>query len=282
MKTFLEISIENVSFEDEILIAKLVSIGFENFWEDKNLLKCYLETNNWNETFQIEFFDLLNELKIEKSKIKISELENKNWNEIWENSIEPIQITENIVVKPSWKNFPTKSQIEVIIDPKMSFGTGHHETTRLITKLIEKFLQKENTVLDIGTGSGILSIVAIKLGAKYCVAIDNDEWSIQNANENVEKNFVNDKMKILLGTIEDVLENSFDLIIANIQSSVILPILDEIKLKIKTGGKILLSGLLKVEYENLVSQFQKHSLNIVEQMEENEWLAFCLEKIKCT
>ncbi len=279
MKTFLEISIENASFENEILIAKLISIGFENFWEDKTFLKCYLEKNDWNEIFQIEFFELLNEFKIEKSKVKILELENKNWNDIWENSIEPIQITENIIVKPSWKNLSIKNKIEIIIDPKMSFGTGHHETTRLIAKLIEKFLQKENSILDIGTGSGILSIVAVKLGAKRCVAIDNDEWSIQNANENVEKNFVENKVQISLGTIEDVLENSFDLIIANIQSSVILPILNKIKLKTKTGGKILLSGLLKTEYENLVSQFEKHSLNIIEQIEENEWIAFCLEKI---
>ena len=240
-KTFLELSFSTTESEQEFLVAFLSQLGFEGFWEDNDILRAYVDKNNWNENSSA----FLKE-KFPNVKFSVTEIQNQDWNKEWENSIEPILATEKIIVRPSWKEVEnTDGKIVITIDPKMSFGTGHHETTRLMLNLIEKYMKPNDFVLDIGTGTGILAIAAIKLDAKKCIAVDNDEWSIENTKENVIVNNVENVIEVFLGTIETVQENNFDAILANIQSSIILPILPQMISKIKPNGKILLSGLLK-------------------------------------
>jgi len=142
---------------------------------------------------------------------------------------------------------------------------------------MEKYVKPNDVVLDLGTGTGILAIASIKLGAKQCIAVDNDEWSIENTKENVVVNNVENVIEVFFGTMETVEQKNFDVILANIQSSIILPILPQMISKIKPNGKILLSGLLKEEREKILSELEKHSLNILKEVSENEWIAFCVE-----
>ncbi|MBM4166271.1 MAG: 50S ribosomal protein L11 methyltransferase [Ignavibacteria bacterium] len=269
-KTYLELSFSLSQTQQELLIAFLSQLGFEGFWEDNDILKGYVEKNIWNENSSA----FLSE-KFPDVKFSVAEIENQDWNKEWENSIEPILATEKIIIRPSWKEIEnTNGKIVITIDPKMSFGTGHHETTRLMLQLAEKYVQQNDFVLDLGTGTGILAIAAIKLGAKKCIAVDNDEWSIENTKENVTLNNVGQQISVQLGTLESVKENNFDAILANIQSSIILPILPQMISSIKPNGKILLSGLLRDERENILSAFAKNSLNVIEEVSENEWIAF--------
>jgi ribosomal protein L11 methyltransferase len=269
-KTYLELSFSVSQNEQELLIAFLSQLGFEGFWEDGNVLKAYVEKNNWNESSHSIFKEQFREIQF-----SISEIVNQDWNKEWENSIEPILATEKILVRPSWKEVEnTDGKIVITIDPKMSFGTGHHETTRLMLQLMEKFVKQNDFVLDLGTGTGILAIVSIKLGAKKCIAVDNDVWSIENTKENVVVNNGQNEIEVFFGTIETVPQNNFDVILANIQSSIILPILPQMISKIKTNGKILLSGLLREEREKILFSLKEHSLNVKDEISENEWIAF--------
>ena len=200
IKIYLELSFSLPESQQEILIAFLSQFGFEGFWEDNDILRAYVDKNNWNENS----FVFLKE-KFPEIKFSITEIQNQDWNKEWENSIEPILATEKIIVRPSWKEVEnTDGKIVITIDPKMSFGTGHHETTRLMLNLIEKYVKPNDFVLDIGTGTGILAIAAIKLDAKKCIAVDNDEWSIENTKENVIVNNVENVIEVFLGTMGTV------------------------------------------------------------------------------
>ncbi|MBS4029311.1 MAG: 50S ribosomal protein L11 methyltransferase [Ignavibacteriales bacterium] len=271
-KTYLELSFSVSEQQQELLIAFLSQFGFEGFWEDNKVLKAYVEKEKWNENSH----SLLKE-QFPEIQFSISEIPNQDWNKEWENSIEPILATEKILVRPSWKKVENNDgKLVITIDPKMSFGTGHHETTRLMLQLMEKYVKPNDFVLDLGTGTGILAIAAIKLDAKKCIAVDNDEWSIENTKENVVVNKVENLIDVFHGTIETVRENNFDVILANIQSSIILPILPIMISKIKPNGKILLSGLLKEEREKILFSLSETSLNVNEEISENEWIAFCV------
>jgi ribosomal protein L11 methyltransferase len=157
----------------------------------------------------------------------------------------------------------------------MSFGTGHHETTRLSLVLLERYLQKNAKILDFGCGTGVLAIASAKLGAYSAIAIDNDAWALSNALENVKKNR---KVRVLLGSAYKIPNRAFDLIIANIDVPTITKFLPILSKKLKKGNTLILSGILTIDYESLIPLFSKKRLSVVEFITENEWLAVALTK----
>ncbi|MDZ7624568.1 MAG: 50S ribosomal protein L11 methyltransferase [Ignavibacteriaceae bacterium] len=179
---------------------------------------------------------LNNDKLIESFRIEKEILEDKNWNEIWEKSREVIRVSDRIVIKPTFKEYSAKpDEIVLTIDPKMSFGTGEHQTTKLILRLLEKYVTKGMKVLDVGSGTGILAIASVKLGASKAVAVDFDEICLENCKENSLLNEVSDSVEIITGEIDDVKEKDFDLILANIQKNVLLDIADKIKIETEIG-----------------------------------------------
>ena len=163
---------------------------------------------------------------------------------------------QKIIIKPSFKDYIAKEgEIVITIDPKMSFGTGEHQTTKLVLQMLEKYVKPEMKILDVGAGTGILSIAAIKLGAASAVAIDTDEVCYENCKENCELNGVADHIKILTSGINDVRENDFDLILANIQNNVLLEISNEIKKRLIKNKTVILSGLLGQNFDEMHSHF---------------------------
>lgn len=246
--------------------------------EENGVLKIYLpETENAAaEKIKSELIKLD---KIPVNNIHISLFENKDWNYEWEKTIEPVYILDKLVIYPSWKKDGldlSKGNIPIEIDPKMSFGTGHNETTQLILEQMCKFINPETDkyLLDFGSGTGILSIAAIKLGVQKAVAIEIDSDSIDNAYEYFELNNVSNNIQMYQKDISEIDETGFDVIAANITSNIIIPYLGNMYNKLKPGGKIFITGILKEETEELINNLTKHNFLMKELIQRAEWSAF--------
>jgi ribosomal protein L11 methyltransferase len=276
--TYIEVEIltEPLLFDD--LVGILSGREFEGFWEEGSTLRAYIRSELWNGVRRKELEDLTASFAMEHDlplpSIATRLIEDKNWNEIWEAGIQPIRVSDRLIVAPTWNPYaPSEGEIVVTIDPKMSFGTGHHETTRLMVQLIEKHLRPGDTMLDVGTGTGILAIAGIKLGAGSAVGVDNDEWSFSNARENVSLNGVESTVSIMLGEIKDVPRGSFDLVAANIQRGIIEQILPEMRSRLKANGRLLLSGLLDIDREPILAALAAQGLQVIDELKEKEWIA---------
>ncbi len=271
-----EITTDPLLFDD--LVGLLSAEEFEGFWEEGTRLRAYIQTKLWNGDRRKSLEDLLSSFTrhhdLPEPAIATRLIEDQNWNALWEAGIQPIHVSDRIVVTPTWRSYtPSPGEVVLTIDPKMSFGTGHHETTRLMVRLIERHLRPGDAMLDVGTGTGILAIAGVKLGAASALGVDNDEWSYENARENAKLNQVEDKLTIVQGEIQNVPEKGFDLIVANIQRGVIEQILPEMRHRLNAGGRLLLSGLLNVDREAIYAALATGHLAVIEELHEKEWIA---------
>lgn len=266
----------------EQLIAILPQFGFEGFWEDGSALKCYVDSAHWSPAMHEEVCGVIRRMtrssRSALPEVVVNTIENRNWDEEWKKTIKPIQVTDRIVIKPTWHEYaPTPGQIVITIDPKMSFGTGYHETTRLVLRLMEKHVNEGMSLLDIGTGTGVLAIAGVKLGAGSAVGIDVDEWSSTNAMENIRLNNAEELVTIHQMELSSLPPATFDLIVANIQLNVIVPMLGEMKKRLAARGIMLLSGLLLPDRGQIVSALAGLGLTVCEEMKENEWIAVAVQ-----
>ena len=221
---------------------------------------------------------IVDEKQIKSFTIEEEILEDKNWNEEYEKNVRVIEVTDRIVIKPSFKDYTAKKdQIIIRIDPKMSFGTGEHATTRLVLQFIEKYLHDGDKVLDVGSGTGVLGIGAVLLGAKSALCIDNDEWCSLNGDENVKGNNLQDKVEIRLAEINQIIEKDFNLIVANINKHILLEIAEKIKEKIKETGILILSGLLIIDEEDIKQRFAQLGFKPINKSVMDEWCALVFQ-----
>lgn len=263
------------------LIGLLSVRGFEGFWEDGETLRAYCTAGRWDDETRAAVHESLNAFasgqEIPLPRVSVRVIPPQNWNAEWEATIRPVRATGRLVIAPSWHPVqPSGDEIVLTIDPKMSFGTGHHETTRLMLQLLEPRVSPGCTLLDVGTGTGVLAIAAVKLGAASATGVDNDGWSFENARENAEANGVAGPVSILLGELNDVPPGRFDLVAANIQRSVIEPLLAPLLDRVAPGGSLLLSGILDTERIAMMEAFNRHRMTLVEERTEHEWVAFAL------
>lgn len=260
------------------LIALLGQLGVEGFWEDGELLKCYVPENRWSPALQEEMRAVIGMIVSPMAHplppMHVQTLPDRNWNEEWERTIRPIHVTPRMVITPSWHEYrPVAGETVLTIDPKMSFGTGYHESTRLILALVEKHVRPGMDVLDVGTGTGVLAIAALRLGARHAVALDIDEWSYTNALENAHLNSVHDRMTVLHGDITVAPATRHELVIANIQRTVLIPLLPAMHARLHPHGILLLAGLLAADREPMSAALTGSGFRIVEETAENEWIA---------
>lgn len=255
-----------------ILIATLSEFGLEGFEENENALTAYGK-NNVIHNAVIESY--LNE---ENITFKRSVVDEENWNAVWESNFDPVEVDDFVFIRADFHSSKKAFEHEVLITPKMSFGTGHHATTYSVMKMMKQIDFTNKTVCDYGTGTGILAILAEKLGAASVLAIDNDNWSIENAIENIEKN---DCTKINIEKAEKIdSQEPFDIILANINRNVLLENMQIIAGLVKPGGDILLSGFYEEDVPVLMEPAILNSLELIESAIKNKWVCLHLKKLR--
>jgi ribosomal protein L11 methyltransferase len=269
-----DIYISDIAFDP--IIGFLSQFNNSGFLEEEDCITCYIDFNEWNNEILNELKTFINNLRgglnFGEYRINVDIIEEENWNKEWEKSIEPIEINEKIIIKPTWKDYPEKpGQIIIQIDPKMAFGTGHHETTRLSILALERYITAGCDVLDMGTGTGIIAIAAVKIGAKSALGIDNDDWAYENALENIKLNQAENNVKILLGSHKDIQNKNFDVIISNIDFKTNYELIDIYPDFLSENGVIILSGLLMSDFPEMKNKILKNNLKIVEELKENDW-----------
>jgi len=263
----------------ELLAFQLHALGFSGFLEEEATLHCFRPEEGWNDAARSDLERLLAQHLPPFILTEIRRVENENWNKLWEESIVPVEVGDNFVVAPSWRPVPSaEKKIVITIDPKMSFGTGYHESTRLMLRMMERHGRSRSPVLDFGTGTGVLAIAAAKLGSQRVIGIDNDEWSYLNAVENVGKNRCGGAVEIRFGSYEAVPESGFEMILANLTKNTLLEMIPTFSAKLATKGVLLCSGLLNddraaVEDALRISGCTPHS-----GCTENEWTGVAATK----
>lgn len=281
MKNYKEFVVTFIPFNAELVSGPLWELDLTGINELDNSLVLFTVEDSPVTIGNIEeiMLSLKKENLVESFSVTEELLENKNWNEEWEKKVRVIEITDKIVIKPSFKEYtPKENQVIIQIDPKMSFGTGEHATTRLVLQFCENHVNKNDTVLDVGCGTGILAIGSVLLGAKKAIGIDNDEWCLLNGNENVALNKLEEKVEIRLCETKDVVENNFDLILANINKHILLDIRNDLYNKMKAGSKLILSGLLITDEEDIVKHYSEMGLKLADKKYMDEWIALVFSK----
>ncbi|MCI0698728.1 50S ribosomal protein L11 methyltransferase [candidate division KSB1 bacterium] len=203
------------------------------------------------------------------------QIEAQDWHSAWRRYFKPIFISERVLIRPSWEAAVALApgQIEIIIDPKQAFGTGHHATTRGIVQLLEKYLRPGMRVIDVGTGTGILAIAAAKLQpGVQVVALDTDSVAVEAAYENINLNRAQECVKLYTGPLAALRVQTVDLILANLQHQTLLPLLADFSSRLSRGGVLLLSGLLVQESESICLALESSDLQCIETRTEEEWL----------
>ncbi len=276
MKYYKEFNITAEPFIPEILSGLMWEFEITGISEEVNCIKVFAAENSTVSMEKISRLlkKLVGEKMIFNFSVEENLIEDKNWNEEWEKSVRVIEVSDKLVIKPTFKGYQAKpGQIIIIIDPKMSFGTGEHQTTKLVLQFLEKNVKNGIRVLDVGSGTGVLAIAAVKLGAESAIAIDNDEWCYDNGRENCRLNSVDKAVDVRLGEIKDIAGNNFDLITANIQKNILLDIAEEIKNRLKPGGLLILSGLLYNDEEDIVKKYSSLNFEMLEKKSLDEWMA---------
>lgn len=258
----------------EILIAELAEIGFESFVDTEDGFEAYIQETDFDES-NLEQISLLSneEFKIDYTINKIAQ---QNWNEQWEKSFDPIFVDEKCMIRAPFHEKPTDNVIDIIIEPKMSFGTGHHETTHLIVSRLLNLDLTDKTVLDMGCGTGILAILAKKRNCGKVLAIDNDEWAYTNSVENCERNNVD--IEVVLGDANQIKSNKFDVIIANINRNILLRDMHFYADALNINGLLLLSGFFSIDKEVLIEEANKIGLTLTFENTKNEWTMLEFDK----
>lgn len=262
----------------EFFIAELMDLDFYGFEQFDTKLVAYIDKARFNDSNR-EYLEQLLSAYSGESFLEFEDIPEQNWNETWEKTIQPQRIGK-FLVKPTWsEETPVGDEILLEIDPKMSFGTGYHGSTRLMLKQMQKIDFTGKRVLDAGTGTGILAIGAVKLGARKAVGFDHDTWSRDNAIENKLLNKVDDSVEIRFGSIETIDKNEiFDVILANINRNVILEILPFMVQHTVRGGIICLSGLLQTDEDAVRDKLVELPAGVTHIEHEEEWILIQLLK----
>lgn len=275
--SYLEIQIKAEQNFYEIFTAELAELGFDTFQEENGFLMAYGEMLNVNKASVEQMIDSYNSLT--EASYTFAEVQKENWNEEWEKNFQPIFVEDQCVVRASFHQIEQNYPYEIIITPKMSFGTGHHATTYLMLLfLLEQDLTGKQ-VVDLGCGTGILSIMAVKKGAARTEACDVDDWCIENSEENFSLNNTG-PIKPKLGTALDCFKKAdeFDVVLANINKNVLLSEMPHYAGMLKTEGELFLSGFYERDIPDLISRGKECGLNYIEQKAKDDWASIRMVK----
>ncbi len=265
----LECSVSPIELANEILMAELAEIGYESFEETDNGLKAFIQKPDFNQ----KAIDDLYVMNSEAFTItyKVNKVADINWNAVWEENYPPVVISDSVAIRAPFHE-PFDVEFEIVIEPKMSFGTAHHATTAQMIKLVLNNDMQDLDILDMGSGTAVLAILASMKGAKHVDAIDNDEWAYKNAVENVERNN-RDNIRVELGDAALLKDRKYDLVIANINRNILLNDIKHYAKCMSKGNLLFLSGFYEEDIEKLSAEAIKYNLQYQNHGTENAWVA---------
>ncbi|HZI54643.1 MAG TPA: 50S ribosomal protein L11 methyltransferase [Chitinophagaceae bacterium] len=269
MNNYIQIEFGNISVErSELLIAQLSEIGFAGFEENENQLKAFIPEQDFD---KVLFHGCIEPFQITFTETLIPEV---NWNRVWESNFDPVIVDDFVTIRADFHEPIKGVSFEIIITPKMSFGTGHHATTYMMIEQMRGLNFTGKSVFDFGTGTGVLAILAEKLGADKVIAADNDQWSIENAKENFAKN---NCTAIDLQFLDSAnIDGQFDFILANINRNVILDNLSYFKQHLSQQGVLLLSGILPEDEPAILEKSQVCGIKLNFKSQRHNWLFLSL------
>ncbi len=242
------------------------------------LVKAYFSDDRdglgLSEEIRMALSEMTEYMDIKPGIVQYALRDDEEWKDTWKQYFKPFRFTEKIVIKPSWESYsPGSEDIVIELDPGMAFGTGTHETTRMCALLGEKYLKPGDEILDLGCGTAILALSAVKLGAQSALAVDIDDAAVKAARQNVENNGESRKIEVRLGELHHIPRRPFDVIFINIIADIILSLKDEIAYYIGQETRILLSGIIKDRKEEVIKAYTDKGFTLLEEMNQGEWVA---------
>ena len=268
----------NVDAEE--LLARLADPAIQGGWEDNGVVHLYWAKPEWSLKARADLSRVLLGLDPNASSerdICIEELPDQDWNRQWAHTVRPIRIGRRIVVRPSWEPMTVQVQdIEIVLDPKQAFGTGHHATTRMLLEWLEGLIHGGEFVLDVGTGSGILAMVALRLGAASALGVDSDPIAVGCAQDYAAENGFGDQLKFRCGTLKEIDREGAlrpDMILANLDGRTLLLLCDELARYVSHGARLLLSGILLDQEQEILEGFSKAGAMLSRRSEQEGWVA---------
>lgn len=259
----------------EILTALLAEIGYDSFMETPNGLSAYILTASFDAAATRAAIEPVEGI-FESLKIESKPVPDKDWNAEWEKSFTPITVAGKCRIRAPFHEPDATCPLDIIIEPKMAFGTGHHATTTLMIQQLFDIDLKDKTVLDMGCGTGVLAIAAKKLGAQSVTAIDIDHWSVENAQENAASNGT--QIAVIEGGVEAI-SGHFDVILANINRNILLDQMPTYSAALNAGGVLCLSGFYSADLDVLKEKAQSVGLGFVSKIEQNDWTSAKFTKL---
>jgi ribosomal protein L11 methyltransferase len=262
----------------EILVAELAETGYEGFFEGEKILNAYIPKDDFDES-------LINSVlanpvyEVAGPSFTIEILPDKNWNEEWEKDYEPVLVDDVCLIKTEFHKIPD-AKYNIIIEPKMSFGTGHHETTRLMIRQILQTETEGKVVLDMGCGTGVLGIFSLMRKAAFVTAIDNDEWACTNSQENFSRNINDLVYEIICGNAGSIPDKKYDVILANINRNILLEDMQVYINHLQYDGLLILSGILETDRKVIMDKAISFGLIFVTELFENKWISVKFRSLK--
>jgi ribosomal protein L11 methyltransferase len=253
----------------EYLMAGLLAIGYDSFMETGQSVSAYIETEIYNKDELTGFLRGFNKNAV---ILEVGELPDQNWNAIWESNYEPVVVDNKCVVRAPFHEKPRAVEYDIVIHPKMSFGTAHHSTTFMMIQFIIECDFTGKCALDMGSGTAVLAILASMKGAKRVTAIDNDEWAYKNAIENCSLNDITN-IDVIFGNALSIPEMAYDALLANINRNILLEDIQHYNKRLKAGSIAVLSGFYEEDLPLIIAEAEKSGWNFVRKKSHNNWVA---------
>ena len=261
------------------LLGMLADPVIQGGWEEQGIVHLYWPKPQWNMEACARLNSILRGVDpgvLAERDICVEELPNQDWNRQWAKSVRPIRIGRRIVIRPSWEPVALQAgDIEIVLDPKQAFGTGHHATTRMLLEWLEDLVHGDEFVLDVGAGSGILAMAALRLGAASALGVECDPVAVDCARDYAEENGFGDHLEFRCGTLEEVDQHGElrpDLVLANLDRQTLLPLCDELTRYVSHGARLLLSGILLEQEQEIVGAFSKVGAMLSQRREQDGWV----------
>ena len=271
---YIEVKFTNTEEQNDILLAFLSDTEYEMFDTSDNGLNAYIREENFSEEILNAIIETIPNSKT--ISYTFSSIPDRNWNEEWESSFEPVIISDKVVIRAPFHKQFQNCKYELIIEPKMSFGTGHHPTTTLMVEMMLELELEEKELLDMGCGSGVLAILAYKMNARKILAVDFDEWAYENTIENCERNN-STSIEVIKGNVNAIKSRKFDIILANINRNILLADTISYVNCLNKNGYILQSGFLNEDEKLLIQNAESSGLKHIKTNQKEKWSAILFQ-----